>query len=251
MLASEKENEYEIPNEGHAKDHKKASPHQTLKKSLENNTRGLKLATSSSEVLMDNTKNQDKKLENEELLPLIESKLSETQSSVSATGVGNNRISSETKNVDDKNTTPLAINEFQTVKKPSENIIFEEVVENEMMGDENEKTAQQFGLDDKILLDDQSGGKIDIENITTIVSGIEDKSDFEMNENQDNNIFRTDLMNELMEETMDAAEGTRSMWGILEQQNTRHLKTSDCLDEKVNTNPNQTQSFQMSCILLF
>ena len=28
------------------------------------------------------------------------------------------------------------------------------------------------------------------------------------------------------------------MWGILEQQNTRHLKNSDCLDEKVNRNTN-------------
>ena len=120
------------------------------------------MATSSSEVLMDNTKNQDKKPENEELLPLIASKLSETQSSISATGGGNNQISSETKNDDNKNRNLLAINEFQTVIKPSENVIIEEVVEDEIMA----KPANQFNIDNETFVNDQSVEAIDIESIT-------------------------------------------------------------------------------------
>ena len=296
------------------------------------------MATSSSEVLMDNTKNQDKKPENEELLPLIASKLSETQSSISATGGGNNQISSETKNDDNKNPNLLAINEFQTVIKPSENVIIEEVVEDEIMAKpanqfnidnetfvndqsveaidiesitmtppltinefqtvekeiidelvEYEKSAQQFDIDDKSLVNDQYAKKIDVENSTptefetvkklsekeiiisqvvenevtveenekaiqqlyledekflndkftkemgndientSAVCCIEEKSNFFVNENQENSIFRTDLMNELMEQTIDVAQE-------IEQRNkTKYLNISECFDEKSNT----------------
>ena len=298
----------------------------------------MELATSSSEVLMDNTKNQDKKPENEELLPLIASKLSETQSSISATGGGNNQISSETKNDDNKNPNLLAINEFQTVIKPSENVIIEEVVEDEIMAKpanqfnidnetfvndqsveaidiesitmtppltinefqtvekeiidelvEYEKSAQQFDIDDKSLVNDQYAKKIDVENSTptefetvkklsekeiiisqvvenevtveenekavqqlyledekfltdkfakemgndientSAVCCIEEKSNFFVNENQENSIFRTDLMNELMEQTIDVAQE-------IEQRNkTKYLNISECFDEKSNT----------------
>ena len=296
------------------------------------------MATSSSEVLMDNTKNQDKKPENEELLPLIASKLSETQSSISATGGGNNQISSKTKNDDNKNPNLLAINEFQTVIKPSENVIIEEVVEDEIMAKpanqfnidnetfvndqsveaidiesitmtppltinefqtvekeiidelvEYEKSAQQFDIDDKSLVNDQYAKKIDVENSTptefetvkklsekeiiisqvvenevtveenekavqqlyledekfltdkfakemgndientSAVCCIEEKSNFFVNENQENSIFRTDLMNELMEQTIDVAQE-------IEQRNkTKYLNISECFDEKSNT----------------
>ena len=110
--------------------------------------------------------------------------------------------------------------------------MFEEVVENEVTVEENEKTAHQFDLDDEKFVNDKFVKEMGIENITTTVSGIEEKSDFAMNENQENRIFRTDLMNELMEESMDVAQET-------EQQNKiKHLNNSECLDEKFNTNTN-------------